>query len=130
MGSRNRQGSVDPGSRSADQCCSARGRAGPDEPQPQIWWVHWTSIARCRGSGSPDPVRHSQSMMDQRFPHSPTGFEVACEMAAFAERIFEAGYRRRHPDAADEEVRKAIVSWRSERPGAPDGDAIGRVRTL
>ena len=33
-----------------------------------IWCVYWTSISRCRGARSPDPVRRSQGMINQWFP--------------------------------------------------------------
>lgn len=47
-------------------------------------------------------------------------FEVATGMVA-------ARYRREHPDASQEEVDAAVAAWVSSRPGAPDGDAPGRV---
>ncbi len=35
-------------------------------------------------------------------------------------------YRRDHPDADEHEVERAVALWLSDRPGAPQGDAVGR----
>jgi NAD(P)-dependent dehydrogenase (short-subunit alcohol dehydrogenase family) len=57
-----------------------------------------------------------------------TGFQIACELAEAGAQMVAARVRRERPDATDEDVEMAVRAWWSDRPGAPNGDAIGRVR--
>lgn len=34
--------------------------------------------------------------------------------------------RREHPDATEQEIEKKLRAWLSHRPGAKDGDCVGR----
>ena len=50
--------------------------------------------------------------------------------------LFEAGVemmrttlRRKNPDLSDEEIGKLLTSWLHHRPGAEQGDAVGRPQT-
>jgi hypothetical protein len=56
--------------------------------------------------------------------------EQALELAELAQEIVEMRLRRLHPQASQAEIEDMLVEWRLERPGAPDGDAFGRVVTL
>ena len=39
-------------------------------------------------------------------------------------------FRREHPSASEDEVEACVQAWLLDRPGAPDGDAPGRLRPL
>ena len=46
--------------------------------------------------------------------------------------LMHRNLRRRHPDAADEDIERLLHEWLLERPGAESGDCSGRsadVRT-
>lgn len=60
--------------------------------------------------------------------HAVSGVQVACELAEMGSHMVEARYRREHPDASDEEVADQVRRWWLDRPGAPDGDAVGTPR--
>ena len=53
---------------------------------------------------------------------------TALEMFGLAESMMRQKLRRSHPEASEEEIEAKIWQWLSERPGAEDGDAPGRVR--
>jgi hypothetical protein len=59
-----------------------------------------------------------------------SGLEVAFGLAEFAAQMVEARFVREHPEASKADVEAAVRAWWSDRPGAPDGDAVGRVRQL
>jgi len=40
--------------------------------------------------------------------------------------LMRQNLRRRHPEAADEDIERLLAEWLSERPGAEFGDAQGR----
>ena len=65
-------------------------------------------------------------MDDARVP----GLQVACELAELRARLVNQRYRRDHPDASDDVVRVQVRAWWLDRPGAPDGDAVGRRRNV
>lgn len=44
--------------------------------------------------------------------------------------MVEARFRREHPDAPEDEVAARVRAWWLDRPGAPDGDAVGRARAI
>jgi hypothetical protein len=48
-------------------------------------------------------------------------------MADMAARMVETKYRREHPEACDADVLAHVNAWWQDRPGAPHGDAVGRV---
>lgn len=51
------------------------------------------------------------------------------EMYEFGEQMYRAKLGREHPDATANEIEALIREWRMDRPGAPMGDAIGRLST-
>jgi hypothetical protein len=53
--------------------------------------------------------------------------EDALELADLAERMVESRLRREHPDWSEAAIEAAVLAWLRERPGAPHGDAPGRV---
>lgn len=50
----------------------------------------------------------------------------ALELAELATLMMEQNLRRRHPTASDPEIRQLLKDWQRTRPGAEDGDCIGR----
>jgi hypothetical protein len=56
--------------------------------------------------------------------------EDALELAELAERMVRERLRREMPSATEAEIEARLVEWLHERPGAPDGDAVGRKVTL
>lgn len=58
------------------------------------------------------------------------GLVTAFELAELGARMVEARFRREHPDATDEAVAAHVRAWWLDRPGAPDGDCIGRQRPI
>lgn len=56
--------------------------------------------------------------------------EDALELAELAEELFEQQLRRAHPEASDTEIERWILEWLADRPGARDGDAVGRKVAL
>jgi len=59
-----------------------------------------------------------------------SGLQVACELAELGAQLVEQRYRRDHPDASDDVVRAHVRAWWLDRPGARDGDAVGRRRDV
>jgi len=59
-----------------------------------------------------------------------SGLQVACELAELGAQSVEQRYRRDHPDPSDDVVRALVRAWWLDRPGAPDGDAVGRRRCV
>jgi hypothetical protein len=57
-----------------------------------------------------------------------SGVAVACELAEMGAHMVEARFRREYPEASDADVADVVRSWWLDRPGAPDGDAVGIVR--
>ena len=58
------------------------------------------------------------------------GVEEACELFEVGLRLVEQRFRRDHPDASESEVGKRLTEWMLARPGAPDGDCVGVVRSI
>ena len=52
--------------------------------------------------------------------------KMAFDLYATAEAIMRQNLRRRFPDASEAEIERRLVSWLRRRPGAEQGDAIGR----
>lgn len=52
--------------------------------------------------------------------------EVALELSALAEAVMRENLRRRHPNAAPDEIEVLLTHWFATRPGAEHGDAEGR----
>lgn len=57
-----------------------------------------------------------------------SGVQMACELAEMGAHMVEARFRREHPEASDDEVAAQVRAWWIDRPGAPDGDAVGIPR--
>jgi hypothetical protein len=51
---------------------------------------------------------------------------TALDMYELGERMALSRLRRCHPEATDEQIAFMLREWRLARPGAPDGDAVGR----
>jgi hypothetical protein len=51
---------------------------------------------------------------------------MALELLELALLMSGERHRREFPEATDEEVAHVVQAWKVERPGAPNGDAIGR----
>lgn len=49
------------------------------------------------------------------------------DMYEFGERMYRTRMQREHPDASQVEIESLVNAWRVDRPGAPAGDAVGRV---
>ena len=54
------------------------------------------------------------------------GLALALELSEAGMQMRELRYRREHPAATDAEVEEFMRAWLHERPGAPDGDSVGR----
>ncbi len=53
------------------------------------------------------------------------GLRIAFELFEAAETIMRQNLRRADPAATDDEVERKLIEWLRDRPGAPDGDAVG-----
>jgi len=51
------------------------------------------------------------------------------ELFAAGEEIMRQNLRRRFPAATPEEIEDHLVAWLHDRPGAEQGDAVGRPGT-
>jgi hypothetical protein len=62
--------------------------------------------------------------------HSATGIEnrlrTALELCDLGEELVEQRLRRENPSVNNDAIRKMIVDWYATRPGAEQGDAIGK----
>ncbi len=56
-----------------------------------------------------------------------SGMAIAFELFELALLMRGERHRREHPEATEEEVAAVVQAWKTDRPGAPYGDAIGRV---
>ncbi len=54
------------------------------------------------------------------------GLALALELTELGSELVAQRYRRDHPAAPEAEVDDAVMAWFADRPGAPDGDAVGR----
>lgn len=52
--------------------------------------------------------------------------KLALDMSATAEAMMRARLTREVPGASPAEIERRIVEWYGRRPGAEDGDAVGR----
>ena len=59
-----------------------------------------------------------------------TGVQIAAELASMGAHMVEAKFRRENPDATNAEVASRVRAWWSDRPGARDGDCVGRRRDV
>ncbi len=51
---------------------------------------------------------------------------LALDMYEVGEQMVRQRLRREYPDAGPQEIEAKVRSWRAHRPGAVDGDAVGR----
>jgi hypothetical protein len=56
-----------------------------------------------------------------------SGVAQSFELTELGMRMLAQRYRREHPEATEREVEDHVRAWLRDRPGAPDGDAVGRV---
>lgn len=54
-------------------------------------------------------------------------FRVALELSEDGVVLMRENLRRRHPQAAPEEIERLLDEWRRQRPGAEHGDGVGRA---
>lgn len=54
------------------------------------------------------------------------GLELAFDLFEAGEQIMRQNLKRRHPDAAPEEIEARFAEWLAQRPGAELGDAVGK----
>lgn len=47
------------------------------------------------------------------------------DMFEFGQLMYRTKLRRENPDALDAEIEAMVNTWRTARPGAPMGDAVG-----
>jgi hypothetical protein len=53
-------------------------------------------------------------------------FRLALDMYELGERMVRQRLRREHPAADDRTIERLVGEWLRDRPGARDGDAVGR----
>lgn len=53
-------------------------------------------------------------------------FRVALELAELARKMYAQRMRRTHPEESDAQIEERVVSWMHSRPGAEQGDGVGR----
>ena len=53
---------------------------------------------------------------------------IAFDLYDAAEAIMRQNLKRDFPDEDDAAIERRLVAWLLERPGAVDGDMLGRVR--
>jgi hypothetical protein len=58
-----------------------------------------------------------------------TGLRVALELTELGAQMLAQRYRREHPGAPEEEVRRVVAEWLADRSQAPQGDGWGRTVT-
>jgi hypothetical protein len=56
-----------------------------------------------------------------------TRFRVACELSDAAIQLVRARLRRQHPEATDDQLSRMVDAWLETRPGAEQGDGVGRL---
>jgi Rv0078B-related antitoxin len=54
------------------------------------------------------------------------GLEVAGDLFDVGVAMREQAFRRQMPAATDAQIMALVQAWLLERPGAPDGDCVGR----
>jgi hypothetical protein len=57
---------------------------------------------------------------------STTGLRAALELTELGAQLLAQRYRREHPGASEEEVRRSVARWLSDRSQAPEGNGWGR----
>jgi hypothetical protein len=53
-------------------------------------------------------------------------FAMALELLEAGEAIMRQNLRRKFPGADEADIERRLREWRLSRPGAPDGDALGK----
>lgn len=61
-----------------------------------------------------------------RDPEVLARMELAFDLYEMAEQMMRQNLRRRNPGASEEEIEEGIRQWLRRRPGAEDGDGVGR----
>ena len=59
-----------------------------------------------------------------------SGVELACELADLGADMLMARLRRQVPELNEQEIEWRVAAWWLARPGAPDGDSVGRRRPI
>jgi Rv0078B-related antitoxin len=69
-------------------------------------------------------------MFDLPDPESPPSARLRLTLELYADGVdmIRRGLRRDFPQASDEELRRKLIAWLRERPGAEEGDCVGRPR--
>lgn len=53
-------------------------------------------------------------------------FTIALELADLAEQMLRSRTMRKHPEYGEHDIEHVIDAWYADRPGAEQGDAVGR----
>lgn len=70
-----------------------------------------------------------QSMMTRADHSTENRLRTALELCDLGEELTEQRLRRENPSADDRAIKKLLTDWYAIRPGAEQGDAIGRPGT-
>jgi hypothetical protein len=62
----------------------------------------------------------------KRLTEAAKRLEIALEMFGVGESLMRQKLRREHPQASSDEIEVKILAWLRTRPGAEQGDAVGR----
>ena len=57
-------------------------------------------------------------------------FRLALDLFATGEALMRQRVRRLHPDWSEAQIEGRMTEWLHDRPGAENGDAVGRPTTL
>ena len=57
-------------------------------------------------------------------------FRLALDLFATGEALMRQRVRRLHPDWGETQIEGRMAEWLHERPGAENGDAVGRPTKL
>jgi hypothetical protein len=75
---------------------------------------------------------HAEFTMESAASSIVEAFRATLDLFHTGLDLMRQNLRRRHPDAADEDIERRLHEWLLERPGAESGDCSGRsvdVRT-
>jgi hypothetical protein len=77
----------------------------------------------------PGAIRRCGASYTQNMPPSDTAarrLRLALDLSELGEAMLRQRLRRKHPGATPDEIEAHVIAWRSRRPGAEQGDAVGR----
>jgi hypothetical protein len=77
-----------------------------------------------RSAGRIDEVKSIDSTAAELTPAE--ALRVTLELYEFGEDLLRESLRREHPSATEAEIESHVIAWLQTRPGAEQGDAVGR----